>query len=117
MTVVHKEGMDLIALNNDLKKYNVKIENKIYHKDIAEYNKIFRTKYNTAKLYESYIYLKKEYNNKCFESKNHNKFIQFEMMLEEKIKEKMPIIKPHNPLSDTYFTIFIFLILEKFYNI
>ena len=31
------------------------------------------------------------------------------------IKEKMPIIKAHNPLSDTYFTIFIFLVMIKYY--
>ena len=114
MTLVHKEGMDIIALNNDLRKYNVKIEKKIYHKDIAEYNKIFINKYNTAKLYESYVYLRKDYEN---EFKESSKLKQFEDNLNNKIKEKMPIIKPHNPLSDTYFTIFIFLILETFYKV
>ena len=106
MTLVHKEGMDIIALNKDLEKYDVKIENRIFHKDIAVYNDIFRKKYNTAKLYESYIYLKKDFITK------HLILKQFE----EKIKEKMPIIKPHNPLSDTYFTIFIFLIMEVYYR-
>lgn len=110
MTLVHKEGMDIIALNKDLEKYDVKIENRIFHKDIAVYNDIFRKKYNTAKLYESYIYLKKDFITK------HLILKQFEEKIEEKIKEKMPIIKPHNPLSDTYFTIFIFLIMEVYYR-
>lgn len=114
MTLVHKEGMDIIALNNDLRKYNVKIEKKIYHKDIAEYNKIFISKYNTAKLYESYVYLKKDYEN---EFNKQGKLKQFEDDLNKRIKEKMPIIKPHNPLSDTYFTIFIFIIIETFYKV
>jgi hypothetical protein len=109
MTLVHKEGMDIIALNKDLKKYDVKIENRIFHKDIAVYNDIFRKKYNTAKLYESYIHLKHDYIINNLDLKN------FELLLENKIKEKMPIIKAHNPLSDTYFTIFIFLIMEKYY--
>jgi hypothetical protein len=109
MTLVHKEGMDIIALNKDLKKYDVKIENRIFHKDIAVYNDIFRKKYNTAKLYESYIHLKHDYMN------NNIDLISFEKKMEEKIKEKMPIIKAHNPLSDTYFTIFIFIIMEKYY--
>lgn len=109
MTLVHKEGMDIIALNKDLKKYDVKIESKIFHKDIAVYNDIFRKKYNTAKLYESYIHLKHDYIN------NNLDLISFEKKLEEKIKEKMPIIKAHNPLSDTYFTIFVFIIMEKYY--
>jgi hypothetical protein len=109
MTLIHKEGMDILALNKDLEKYNVKIEKKIFHKDIAVYNEIFRKKYNTAKLYESYIHLKHDYIN------NHNNLKQFELLLEEKIKEKMPVIKPHNPLSDTYFTIFVFLIMEIYY--
>jgi len=109
MTLVHKEGMDIIALNKDLKKYDVKIENRIFHKDIAVYNDIFRKKYNTAKLYESYIHLKHDY------VKNNIELLSFEKKIEEKIKEKMPIIKAHNPLSDTYFTIFIFLIMEKYY--
>jgi len=110
MTLVHKEGMDIIAINKDLKKYNVKIENRIFHKDIAVYNDVFRKKYNTAKLYESYLHLKKDYIDKNIELK------QFESKLEKVIKEKMPIIKAHNPLSDTYFTIFIFLIMEKYYK-
>ena len=110
MTLIHKEGMDILALNKDLEKYDVKIEKKVFHKDIAIYNDIFRKKYNTAKLYESYIHLKHEYINK-------NKNLQtFELLLEEKIKEKMPVIKPHNPLSDTYFTIFVFLIMENYFN-
>jgi len=110
MTLVHKEGMDIIALNKDLKKYDVKIENRIYNKDIAVYNDIFRKKYNTAKLYKSYLCLNKEFINKNPDLK------QFESVLEEKIKEKMPIIKAHNPLSDTYFTVFVFLIMEKYYK-
>lgn len=110
MTLVHKEGMDIIALNKDLKKYDVKIENKIFHKDIAVYNDIFRKKYNTAKLYESYIHLKHDYIN------NNLDLISLEKKLEDKIREKMPIIKAHNPLSDTYFTIFIFVIMEKYYQ-
>jgi hypothetical protein len=109
MTLIHKESMDIMTLNNDLKKYDVKITNRIFHKDIAVYNDIFRKKYNTAKLYESYIHLKHDY-------KNNSELKEFEIKLENKIREKMPVIKPHNPLSDTYFTIFVFLIMEKYYK-
>ena len=108
MTLVHKEGMDIIALNKDLKKYNVKIENHIYHKDIAVYNEIFRKRYNTAKLYESFVHLRHDYF-------INNELHIFDQNLQEKLKEKMPIIKPHNPLSDTYFTVLIYLIMEKYY--
>jgi len=109
MTLVHKEGMDIIALNKDLKKYNVKIENRIFHKDIAVYNDVFRKKYNTAKLYESYEALLYEYD-------GENELDDFWELLNNLLKEKMPIAKPHNPLSDVFYTIFIFLIMEKYYK-
>jgi len=110
MTLIHKEGMDIIALNNDLKKYNVKIENRIFHKDIAKYNDIFRKKYITAKLYESYIYLKKDYYEK------HLDLIEFNNNLLTTLNKKMNVIKAHNPLSDAYFTIIIFIIMEKYFK-
>jgi hypothetical protein len=110
MTLVHKEGMDIIALNKDLKKYDVKIPNKIYHKDIAVYNDYFKKTYNTAKLYESYNQLLNDYYD--IEDELH----VFWELLNNLLKEKMLIAKPHNPLSDTFYTIFIFLIMEKYYK-
>jgi len=107
MTLIHKEDMDTIALNKDLKKYDVKIPNKIYHKDIAVYNDYFRKKYDTAKLYESYVALTSDYTG-IIELDN------FKELLNNLLKEKMLIAKPHNPLSDTFYTIFIFLIMEKY---
>ena len=107
MTLVHKEGMDIIALNKDLKKYDVKIQNKIYHKDIAVYNDHFRKKYNTAKLYETYNALQYDYD-------GETELDDFWELLNNLLKEKMPIAKPHNPLSDVFYTIFIFLIMEKY---
>jgi len=110
MTLVHKEGMDIIALNKDLKKYDVKIPNKIYHKDIAEYNDYFKKTYDTAKLYESYEHLLYDYYD--IDDELH----VFWELLNNLLKEKMLIAKPHNPLSDTFYTIFIFLIMEKYYK-
>jgi len=109
MTLVHKEGMDIIAINNDLKKYNVKITKSILHKDIATYNNTLKIKYSTAKLYESFVYLKHDYYNKYLELQ------QFDNLIIKLLKNKMPITKAHNPLSDTYFTIIIFLIMELYF--
>jgi hypothetical protein len=108
MTLVHKEGMDIIAINNDLKKYNVKIEKSILHKDIANYNDYFKKKYNTAKLYESFNYLKNDYYHKYLDLLNYDKTII------NNLNKKMNIIKAHNPLSDAYFTLIIFIIMEKY---
>ena len=110
MTLVHKEDMDILALNNDLRKYDVPVKHKLYHKDIADYNNILIKKYNTAKLYESYIYLKKDYIVKDIKLK------EFDEKLYESLKIKMPIIKAHNPLSDCYFTVLVFLIMSKIKN-
>jgi len=106
MTLIHKEGMDIIAINNDLEKYNVRITKSILHKDIAVYNNIFKQQYSTAKLYESYLNLKHDFYNKYLELQ------KFDNSLINSLKIKMPIIKAHNPLSDAYFTIIIFLIIE-----
>jgi hypothetical protein len=106
MTLIHKEGMDIIAINNDLEKYNVRITKSILHKDIAVYNNIFKQRYSTAKLYESYLNLKHDFYNKYLELQ------KFDNSLINCLKTKMPIIKAHNPLSDAYFTIIIFLIME-----
>ena len=110
MTLIHKEGMDIIAINNDLKKYNVKIHKSILHKDIAVYNNIFKERYNTAKLYESYIHLKNNYYEKYLDLQH------FDKNLIKYLKDKMDKIKAHNPLSDAYFTIIIFLIMELYFN-
>jgi hypothetical protein len=107
MTLVHKEDMDLLALNNDLRIYDVPVKHKLYHKDIADYNDILIKKYNTAKLYESYLYLKKDY------IINDTKLKEFDEKLYETLQVKMPIIKAHNPLSDCYFTVLIFLVMNK----
>lgn len=109
MTLVHKEGMDILAINNDLKKYNVKITKSILHKDIAVYNNTLKEKYLTAKLYESYIFLKNDYYNKYLDLQ------KFDGLLIKCLDNKMPIIKAHNPLSDAYFTIIIFLIMELYF--
>jgi hypothetical protein len=109
MTLVHKEGMDIIALNNDLKKYDVKITKSILHKDIAIYNNIFKQKYTTAKLYESYINLKKDYYEKYIDLQ------KFDTNLVKNLKNKMLVVKAHNPLSDAYFTIIIFIIMELYF--
>ena len=110
ITIIHKEDMDFIALNNDLKKYNVKITNQVQHKDIADYNNILINKYGTAKLYESYLFLYNDYVDKIPELK------KFDTILREKLKDKLPIIKAHNPLSDAYFTIIVFVVMEKYYT-
>lgn len=112
ITIVHKEDMDFIAINNDLKKYNVRIQNSIMHNDIASYNQVLINKYGTAKLYESYLYLKRDY----IDNAKNNELMKFDEILREKLKEKMPIIKAHNPLSDTYFTIIVFVILKKYFS-
>jgi hypothetical protein len=112
ITIVHKEDMDFIAINNDLKKYNVKISNHIYHNDIANYNQMLINKYGTAKLYESYLYLKRDY----IDNPKNEELQKFDEILKDKLKEKMPVIKPHNPLSDTYFTIIVFVILKKYFS-
>jgi len=106
ITIVHKEGMDLLALNNDLKKYNVRFTKKIMYFDIAKYNNIFKEKYGTAKLYESYIYLKNEY------ILRNPKLKEFDEKLYEALEKYMPTIKPHNPLSDCYFTVLVFLVMN-----
>jgi hypothetical protein len=110
MTLVHKEGMDIIAINNDLKKYNVKITKSILHKDIAVYNNTFKERYSTAKLYESYLFLKNDFYDK------HLNLQQFDRLLIKNLETKMPTIKAHNPLSDAYFTIIIFLIMELYFE-
>jgi hypothetical protein len=107
MTLVHKEDMDILALNNDLRKYNVPVKHKLYHKDIADYNDILIKKYNTAKLYESYQELKKEYILKDITLK------EFDEKLYETLQVKMPVIKAHNPLSDCYFTVLVFLVMNR----
>jgi len=107
MTLVHKEDMDLLALNNDLRKYDVPVKEKLYHKDIADYNNTLIKKYNTAKLYESYLHLKKDYILK------DNKLKEFDENLYKTLQVIMPVIKAHNPLSDSYFTVLVFLIMNK----
>ena len=108
MTLVHKENMDIMALNNDFKMYNININKNIMHKDIRTYNDEFNRKYNTSKLYESYVNLKRDYFNEELQ--------RFDNNLEDKLKEKMPIIKAHNPLSDAYFTVIVFIIMQKYYK-
>jgi hypothetical protein len=110
VTIIHKEDMDFIALNNDLKKYDVKIANQVQHKDIADYNQILIHKYQTAKLYECYLFLYHDYVEKIPELK------QFDTILQDKLREKMPTIKAHNPLSDSYFTLIVFIIMKKYFK-
>jgi hypothetical protein len=110
VTIIHKEDMDFIALNNDLKKYDVKIANQVQHKDIADYNQILIHKYQTAKLYECYLFLYNDYVEKIPELK------QFDTILQDKLREKMPTIKAHNPLSDSYFTLIVFIVMKKYFK-
>lgn len=108
MTLVHKENMDIMALNNDFKMYNININKNIQHIDIKSYNDEFNRIYKTSKLYESYINLKNNYFNEELKVFDNN--------LNDILKQKMPIIKAHNPLSDAYFTVIVFLIMEKYYK-
>jgi len=107
ITLVHKESMDLLELDNYLKKYNVKLTNKLSYIDIAKYNDKLKEKYNTAKLYESYVHLKNEYILK------NPKLKEFDEKLYETLKTHMPIIKAHNPLSDSFFTVLVLLVMSK----
>jgi len=109
ITIIHKEDMDFIAINNDLKKYNVPIHKSVFHKDIAAYNNILLKQYNTAKLYESYLYLYRDY------SEKHSDLKQFDKELKNALQHKMSSIKAHNPLSDAYFTIIVFIIMKKYF--
>jgi len=106
ITIVHKEGMDLLALDNDLRKYNIRLPKKIIYIDIAKYNNTLQEKYGTAKLYESYIHLKNEYILK------NSKLKEFDENLYKALEKHMPIVKAHNPLSDCYFTVLVFLVMS-----
>jgi hypothetical protein len=108
MTLVHKENMDIMALNNDFKMYNININKDIQHIDIRSYNDEFNRKYKTSKLYESYLNLKNDYFNEELKLFDDN--------LNDNLKKEMPIIKAHNPLSDAYFTVIVLLIMQKFYK-
>jgi hypothetical protein len=107
MTLVHKENMDIIALNNDLRKYDVPVKHKLYHKDIADYNDILIKKYNTAKLYESYQHLKNDY------ILHDTALKEFDEKLHEILQTKIPILKAHNPLVDSFFTVLVFFVMNK----
>jgi hypothetical protein len=113
ITIIHKEDMDFIAINNDLRKYDVKVHNSVSHYDIADHNQLLIKKYETAKLYESYLFLKRDY----IDNIKYPELKKFDEILREKLKEKMPVIKAHNPLSDTYFTIIVFIIIKKYFNL
>ena len=107
ITLVHKENYDILALNNDLKKYNVRLTNKLSYIDIAQYNDKLKEKYDTAKLYESYVHLKNEYILK------NPKLKEFDEKLYKILEEHMPIVRAHNPLSDCYFTIIVLLVMNR----
>jgi len=103
--LVHKEGTDLEALRNDFSHYKIKSELKINF-DIAVYNKYFE-KNNSASLHKSYLYL---YENKIEKDKDmlkyHNKILDL-------VNLKMEKFKAHNPLVDSFMTIFIYLLMKK----
>jgi len=103
--LVHKEKTDLEALKNDFDFYKIKSNIKKTF-DIAVYNNYFNS-INSASLHNSYLYL---YENKITKNKDllkhHDKIL-------EKINLKMDKFKPHNPLVDSFMTIFIYYIMKK----
>jgi hypothetical protein len=103
--LVHKEKTDLEALKNDFDFYKIKSNIKKTF-DIAVYNNYFNS-INSASLHNSYLYL---YENKITKNKDllkhHNKIL-------EKVNLKMDKFKPHNPLVDSFMTIFIYYIMKK----
>ena len=108
---LHEKDSILIIKDNNqyfpiffLKKSN---KDTIISIDIAKYNDKLKQKYNTAKLYESYLHLKKDY------ITTNSKLKNFDNKLYKTIQSKMEILKPHNPLSDCYFTVIILLIMNK----
>jgi hypothetical protein len=103
--LVHKEKTDLEALKNDFDFYKIKSNIKKTF-DIAVYNNYFNS-INSASLHNSYLYL---YENKITKNKDllkhHDKIL-------EKINLKMDKFKPHNPLVDSFMTIFIYNLMKK----
>jgi len=105
--LVHKEGTDLEALRNDFNHYKIKseVESKKCF-DIAVYNKYFE-KLNSASLHKSYLYLYDKHINKDKDLlKYHNKILDL-------VNLKMNKFKAHNPLVDSFMTIFVFLLMKK----
>ena len=107
--LVHKEKTDLEALRNDFDHYKIKSEvachvGKCF--DIAIFNKHFE-KIDSASLHKSYLHL---YDKKIIKDK---KLLEYHNKLLELINEKMHKFRAHNPLVDSFMTVFIFLLMKK----
>jgi hypothetical protein len=103
--LVHKEGTDLEALRNDFNHYKIESEVKKCF-DIAIYNKFFE-KVDSASLHKSYLYL---YENKI---NNDKDLLKYHNKLLDLVNAKMEKFKAHNPLVDSFMTIFIYLLMKK----
>jgi len=103
--LVHKEKTDLEALKNDFDFYKIKSNIKKTF-DIAVYNNYFNS-VNSASLHNSYLYL---YENKIIKNKD---LLKYHDRILEKVNLKMIKFKPHNPLVDSFMTIFIYNLMNK----
>jgi hypothetical protein len=103
--LVHKEKTDLEALKNDFDFYKIKSNIKKTF-DIAVYNNYFNS-VNSASLHNSYLYL---YENKILKNKD---LLKYHDKILEKVNLKMIKFKPHNPLVDSFMTIFIYNLMKK----
>lgn len=103
---VHKETMDLQAINNDSIYYKVPIIMKNRF-DIAVYNKEFDKLHISPSLHRSYVYLHEEKITK------NPDILKFHNKLMELVKVKMERFIPHDPLVDAFMTIFVFLLMKK----
>jgi hypothetical protein len=103
--LVHKEKTDLEALKNDYDFYKIKSNIKKTF-DIAVYNNYFNS-VNSASLHNSYLYL---YENKILKNKD---LLKYHDKILEKVNLKMIKFKPHNPLVDSFMTIFVYNLMKK----
>lgn len=98
-----KGGEDLKALINhkqllsNCKDNMTKAKNVI---DIADYNNNIYTMCSSAKLYESYV---------CLIDKRYQQIKKYHEKTEDRISTYMNKIKPHNPLVDAYYTLYVYI--------
>jgi len=104
--LIHKEGTDLEALRNDSKYYNtqINIKNKF---DIAVFNDKLSKVAKSPNLHNSYLYLYEE------KIKKDSNLLKYHNYLLDLINKKMPKFRPHNPLVDSFMTIFVFILMKS----
>jgi hypothetical protein len=103
--LVHKEKTDLEALRNDFNHYKIKSQlGKTF--DIAIFNDYFN-KIDSASLHKSYLYL---YENKI---KKNKELLKFHNKILDLVSLKIDTFKAHNPLVDSFMTIFVFQLMKK----